>query len=142
MDTLEKYHNAELCIMLSKDRFTDRDLRIYNRPEGRSGWLNTRKEHPLGENPKVDGWLLFYDPDAPEGEPWKYYDFPFRSVNKDDDLWFAYPDREKFTKQPVWKWQNPDESISELTLKPSIGVNADDELTFHCFVENGEIEWL
>lgn len=102
-----------------------------------------KENHIVGEQPEVDGWVTFYDPDLLEqGEPFKHGTFPFRSVEK-DGAWFARPDGDKWSRSPIWEWKNPTEDPSEnLTLSPSIGLQGDGEITFHCHIRDGEIDWI
>lgn len=97
--------------------------------------------HAINPDVPVDGWVTFYDPALLEsGDAFKHGTFPFRSVEKDGP-WFARPDGEKWSRSPVWKWENPDADPHEsLTLSPSIGLG--DPLSFHCFIRDGGIEWL
>lgn len=142
MDTTEKYLDDEFYVVLAGERpdekfiYTNRGVDDIH--EG-SDIQPARDHHYIGEEPPVDGWVTFYDPDLlDEGEPFKHGTFPFRDHSK-DNLWFALPDEEKGSKHPVWKWQNPDEDPHEnLTLKPSIGMGDN----FHCWIEQGEIRWV
>jgi hypothetical protein len=103
-----------------------------------------RDTHIVGDDIPVDGWVTFYDPEKLHAlEPFKHGTFPFRSVEKDDAPWFGRPDADKWHRSPIWKWQNPDEDPHErLTLNPSIGRQDEDGITFHCYIRNGEIDWL
>lgn len=91
----------------------------------------------------IDGQVTFYYPDKVEsGDPFKYGDFPFRDADTDGP-WFMRPDADKWRRQPIWKWQNPDADPHEdLTLSPSIGRRADGDIVFHCYIRDGEIDWL
>lgn len=156
MDTAEKYLNDEFFVTMAgelppehivEQRRASMEARVEDPDDPVAEWGGpspARDHHYLGEQPPVDGWVTFYDPDLlAAGEPFKHGDFPFRSVGKDDAPWFARPDAENWSRHPIWKWQNPDADPHEsLTLSPSIGTRADDTVTFHCYIRDGSIEWL
>lgn len=157
MDTIEKYRGDKFYVVMAgerppehimKKREENMERKVNDPDDPLTGFGDigpARGEHYLGDEPPVDGWVEFYDPDKLEsGEPYKHGRFPFRSVKKGDSPWFARPDGEKRDRHPIWKWQNPDEDPHEnLTLKPSIGKrNSDGEIVFHCWIENGEIRWV
>lgn len=102
-----------------------------------------RDHHLLNEDVPIDGYVQFYNPDAGEqGEPFLFFGFPFRDHRKTDAPWAAYAEKPNGKNHPVWKWQNPEmDPHKRLTLSPSLGVGRD-ELTFHCYIRDGEIEWL
>lgn len=103
-----------------------------------------RDYHLLNQDVPIDGQVCFYYPDSLEvaGEGVWSHTFPFRDHRKDGDPWAAFPDKPEHKSHPVWKWQNPEEDPYEsLTLKPSLGVGHDG-LSFHCWVRDGEVEWL
>lgn len=100
----------------------------------------------------IDGFVEFryprYQDDQPDdfrpdesGYYWRH-SFPFRSVEKDAHPWFGNPGGGEWKRRPIWKWQNPEEPVEEATLNPSIGMPSDGEMAFHCYVRNGEIDWL
>lgn len=103
-----------------------------------------RTHHTLNEDVPIDGIVAFYFPDEMDnidGTPWSFT-FPFRDAESSTAPWFAFPDRPKWERQPVWKWTNADADPHEnLTLKPSLGIGGD-ELCFHCYIRDGEVEWL
>lgn len=153
MDTEQKYVNdADFYVRLASEREPDFVTeywrhRIDDPDDPVVGHRNEplRDHHQLNEDVPIDGIVCFYfpdrlDPDVDEG-PWSF-SFPFRDHRKGDHPWFAFPDREKWERHLVWKWQNPEGDPHEnLTLKPSLGIGRDD-LVFHCYIRNGEIEWL
>lgn len=100
--------------------------------------------HIVGDGIPVDGWITFYNPEKLRSlEPYKHGTFPFRDHRKDDSEWFGRPDADKWHRSPIWKWQNPEDPVDDITLNPSIGRRGDgDEVTFHCYIRNGEIDWL
>lgn len=129
MDTEAKYRNdAELVVEMVGDE------------DGGPPYMVVNNDVP------VDGRVsfLYRDDGNPSGRPdgkWIAATFPFRSVDKDGHPWFAFPDEPKFSRQPVWKWTNPDEDPHEsLTLSPSLGLGED--LYFHCWVRDGRIDWV
>jgi len=129
MDTEEKYLDCEFFVWTV-------DGRKHNVPEDVN--YRSRNKHSFGSMPEVDGWVMFFSREKFENdEPWKYFDFPFRSIEKDGD-WFCLPDAEKGHRFPVWKWKNPNDPIGDITLDPSLGVGD----IFHCWVKDGEIEWV
>ena len=103
-----------------------------------------RDTHAMNEDVPVDGFVTFYDPNLlASGDAFKHYSFPFRDHRKDEHPWFARPDAEKWSRNPVWKWQDPDADPHEsLTLKPSLGIQGEEGILFHCWIRTGEIEWL
>jgi hypothetical protein len=105
-----------------------------------------------GTDIPIDGLVEFryprYQEDQPDrfdldesGHFWRLT-FPYRSVEKDDEPWFGNPNGGEWSRRPIWKWQNPNDPLDEMTLSPSIGKQSDGEMDFHCYVRNGEIEWL
>lgn len=110
-------------------------------------WDELQGHHTLNEDVPIDGQVTFYFPDrlddtGADADGALSYTFPFRDHRKDDAPWEARPEAEEFSNHPVWKWENPEEDPEEnLTLSPSLGIGGDD-LTFHCFIRGGEIEWL
>lgn len=145
MDTLDIYLDDKFYVVMAGEK-PDEKFRLTSR--GMSDQAEgaivkpAREKHYLGEQPPVDGWVTFYNPDLLEqGEPFKHGTFPFRDY-RTDGLWFAKPDEDEWSKHPIWKWQNPEEDPhSNLTLKPSIG-KQDGKITFHCHIRNGEIKWI
>lgn len=139
-DTEDKYLDDEFYIALTSDHaFDEYDTIGHNLPEENPG--RGRDTHIVGEQPPVDGWVTFYDPELLEdGEPYKHGTFPFRDKNR-DGLWFARPDADEWHRSPIWKWTNFGQPLNEMTLKPSIGMGSG-ELNFHCYIRGGEIEWL
>jgi len=123
-----------------RERVEDPDSHLVGPPELK--FESASSSQRFGSNATVDGWVTFYSPKKLEQEEaFKHYTFPFRDVNKDDEPWSAFPDKENYKQHPIWKWQNPNEDPHEnLTLAPSIGVGQPTE--FHCFIRNGEIDWL
>jgi len=151
MDTEDKYLETEFYVVMAggtpPHHIQDyQDERIADPDDSTVGVDRSglRDHRALNEDVPIDGQIRFYWPDRMEPdceEGWKSFEFPFRSVEKDDAPWAAYPDKENFSQHPVWEWQNPNEDPHEkLTLKPSIGVGS--PLTFHCFVRDGEVEWI
>lgn len=138
MDTKEKYLNDKFFIcMVAEKEFDEYE---YNVPDRENCFA--RQKRMGGSMPEVDGWLTFFDPELHDnGEAYKHFSFPFRSVEK-GGLWFSFPDKDKGKKRPVWKWKNPDEPLSKVTLNPSLGIGSDGETKFHCWVKNGEVEWV
>jgi hypothetical protein len=103
-----------------------------------------RDHHVLNEDVPIDGQVAFYYPDrlSPDVDKgaWSFA-FPFRDYRKDGAPWAAFPEKPKWKRHPVWKWTNPEQDPHEhLTLKPSLGVG--EPLSFHCWIRDGEIEWL
>lgn len=156
MDTDETYLNDEFFVVMAGDlppddvvdarreshrkRIEDPDSPLVGPAEYEP---SPAKEHYAGQpDLPVDGWVTFYDPDLlAAGEPFKHGTFPFRD-HRSSESWFARPNAEKWNRGPVWKWQNPGEDPHEsLTLSPSIGLGGG-EITFHCYIRNGEIDWL
>jgi hypothetical protein len=109
-----------------------------------------RDAHVLNEDVPIDGFvhILYRDPDEPQSGRnkdgrWYAGSFPFRSANKDDAPWFAFPDKDKGKRHPVWEWQNPDEDPNEsLTLEPSIGLGSTGDWRLHVYIRDGAIDWL
>lgn len=130
MDTEEKYRNDSLLeVTLSEYA------------------ANQSDHHTLNQDVPIDGkvHLLYRDPEDPQGgrnEDGRWYagSFPLRDHRKDDHPWAAYPEEENFSQHPVWKWQNPEEDADQLTLNPSIGLGQ--PMYLHCWIKQGEIEWL
>lgn len=157
MDTAETYLNDDIYVVLAgesppeyitearaehhRKRVADPESPLVGPEEFEAS--PARDHHPMNEDVPVDGWVTFYDPEKLEaGEAFKHFEFPFRSVEKSGP-WFARPDETEWSKQPVWKWQNPDADPHEhLTLTPSLGINGDDGIVFHCYIRDGEIDWL
>lgn len=106
----------------------------------------TPEFHLLNEDVPIDGIVTFLYRD--EGNPstrddgkWKVGSFPFRDHRKDDAPWAAFPDKPNGENHPVWKWTTPEDDPHEsLTLSPSLGLGS--PMYFHCWVRNGEIQWL
>ena len=87
------------------------------------------------ETPPPDGWQ--------DGDDtyWRH-SIPFRDHRKGGP-WFGRPDGEKGQRSPVWKWQNPEESIESITLNPSYGMgDGDGGYKIHCYIRNGEVDLL
>lgn len=136
MDTDDKYRNDPLL-----------EVEL----TGESDWYDgNRSVHPLNEDVPVDGFvhILYRDPDEPDSGRdkdgrWYAGSFPFRSTEKDADPWFAFPDKPKGERHPVWEWKNPDEDPHEsITLKPSIGLGSAGDWRLHVYITDGEIEFL
>lgn len=113
---------------------------------------NPSMKNLAGTDIPIDGVVEFryprYQDDQPDefrpdedGYFWRLT-YPYRSIEKDEHPWFGRPDAEDFHRRPIWKWQNPDEPLDEMTLNPSIGKRSDGEIDFHCYIRNGEIDWL
>lgn len=134
MDTDEKYRNDSLLEVELTDPWGTMD--------------DERTTHLLNDDVPIDGYvhILYRDPDNPQSgrdEDGRWYagSFPFRDHRKDDAPWAAFPDKPKGKRHPVWKWQNPeDDPHEELTLNPSIGLG--DPTYLHCWIRDGELEWL
>lgn len=143
MDTVEKYRGDEFYVVMAGERPPEFVRRTMGQRDGIAVGRPAKERHYLGEQPPVDGWVHFYDPDLLDaGEPFRHGTFPFRDHHK-DGLWVAKPDAEKWSQHPIWKWKNPDaDPHEELTLKPSIGMQSDGETVFHCWIENGSIRWV
>lgn len=156
MDTDDKYLGDEFYVVMAGEKppqrireyYDKRTEKLVNDPDspvsGRGPPAPASHTHIVNDDVPVDGWVTFYDPEKLEAlEPYKHGTFPFRDHRKDDAPWFGRPDSEKWHRSPVWKWQNPEEDPHEdLTLNPSIGTQSDQELSFHCYIRNGEIDWL
>lgn len=146
MDTDEKYRNDAII-----------EVEMAEHIEGAH---HGRPTHMLNDDVPVDGRIhfLFRKPGEPQSGRekdgrWFTGTFPFRSAEKDDAPWFAFPDADEWERHPVWKWQNPEEVLDgdrvnpneveeTITLSPSFGLRGDDGIYFHCHVREGEIEWL
>lgn len=142
MDTHDKYLDTVIGIELAEGRHENREDRTFNVPDR---GLGASKKHRLGYDGTqvpVDGWVTFYWPDRPKHEPHMAYSFPFRDAKKDDFRWLAAPDADDWSKRPIWKWQNPEEPLFNLTLAPSLGISGNDGISFHCYIRDGEIDWL
>lgn len=109
--------------------------------------------HVLNADVPIDGQVEFHryyredeDDHVPsqthEGRPyWNVAEFPFRDHRKDDAPWAAFPEKPNFKSHPVWEWENPDADPHEsLTLSPSLGLG--EPMYFHCWVRDGEVDWL
>lgn len=155
MDTDDKYLDTEFYVTLAGERPPDyiqdgweENTRIRiddpDDPLADRGTMGRCPQtHQLNDDVPIDGQVTFYWPNKlGTGEAFIAFDFPFRSVEQDDAPWFANPDADKWSRHPVWKWQNADTDPREnLTLSPSLGIGGDD-LSFHCYIRNGEIDWL
>ena len=141
MDTDEKYLGDEFFVKMAGERGPDWYIEHMESKENVVSVGPASGNRRIGEQPPVDGWVTFYDPDLLEaGEPFKHGDIPFRDYRKTAAPWFAFPDKPAGEKHPVWKWQNPDEDPHEsLTLQPSIGLHGS---AMHCYIRDGEIDWL
>jgi hypothetical protein len=77
---------------------------------------------------------------------WIVGTIPFRDYRKDDDPWAAFPEKQKGRRQPIWKWENPDDDPENITLSPSYGRKKGEqwsgEWEIHCWIKNGDIELL
>lgn len=127
MDTEERYLDAVLRWNDDQNTQTGTDIPIDGTIEFR--YPRYQDDQPDEFRPDEDGYY------------WRLT-FPYRSVEKDSPPWLGAPERDKWSKRPIWKWQNPDEPLEQMTLEPSIGLRGDDGIRFHCYVRNGEIEWL
>lgn len=133
MDTEPKYRNDSL-------------LEVHLNGEAQNDY--PPEHHPLNDDVPIDGMitLLYRDPEEPdsgrdEDGRWKAGTFYFRDHRKDDDPWAAFPEEDNFSQHPVWKWKNPEKDPHEhITLNPSIGLGQ--PLYLHCWIKQGEIEWL
>lgn len=148
MDTEDKYLDTEFYVQMVGEAPPDFAVDYYERrindPDDSlvDYQRELRDHHQLDKNVPIDGIVAFYWPDQLEkedGTPWSF-SFPFRDNRKDDEPWFAFPDKDSPKRHPVWKWQNPEESTDNITLDPSLGVGQPP--TFHCYIRNGEIQWL
>lgn len=142
MDTESRFLDDSFYITLASDHAIDEyGKHVHGMPDDATPASN-RDTRVMGVNPPVDGRVTFYNPDKLEaGEGYKHFDFPFRDENREGD-WFGNPDEDKGRKYPVWKWENFGESLDEITLNPSLGVSPRGTTVFHCFIKDGEIEWL
>lgn len=152
MDTDEKYRDrADFYVRFAGEREPDFVADYFQRriddPDdpltGRQG-TPLRDHHLLNEDVPIDGQVTFYFPDVLDDadETGLFaFSFPFRSAEKTDAPWFARPDAEKFSRHPVWKWENPEADRDDITLSPSLGVGRE-ALVFHCFIEDGDVRWV
>lgn len=156
MDTKDEYLDDEIYVVMAgelepefiteqrkknhKRRVEDDDSAVVGPAEYEPE--PAKETQQFGSGATVDGWVTFYSPDKLDsGEAFKHYTFPFRDKSKNSDPWSAFPDKPNFKQHPIWKWENPNEGPHDnLTLSPSIGVGQ--PLEFHCYIRNGEIEWL
>lgn len=127
--------------MDTEDRFLDSVLT----------W-NPEMDTAGGTDIPIDGTVEFryprYQDDQPDefrpyenGYFWRMT-FPYRDKRRDEHPWFRFPEEEKGKRHPIWKWENADEPLDNMTLSPSIGKSNDGEMVFHCYVRDGKIEWL
>lgn len=138
MDTDEKYRESEFYVTT-----IDRGTAMV--PEGETPPPLPREQRTGEVTAPVDGWVVFYGPEKVQtDEPHLYFEFPFRSHKKDDDPWAANPSGEKFSRRPVWKWMNPEASLEDITLHPSLGVNNrdGDGYVLHAWIEDGEVRYV
>lgn len=87
-------------------------------------------EHPgtgLDEGGE-SGFLMLHNPEKDE----TYASWPFHVIPSEH--YIHGPDA------PVWKWENPDDPIADITLSPSLLLEWDDPNTFHIFIRDGEVE--
>jgi len=140
MDTEQKYRNeVEVVVELVGD---DPDPRL--EPTAPNASRTSVSEEHFGV--PVDGWvtILYRNPDKESNLPsgkWKVGSFPFRAADKDEHPWFGFPEKDAGKKQPIWKWQNPDDAAEDLTLRPSIGMGTGDPY-FHVWVNNGAVDFV
>lgn len=74
------------------------------------------------------GFLILKDPDkGMTYASWPFHVTPSQHYIHDSDV-------------HVWKWENPDEPIEDITLAPSLKLEWDDPNTFHIFIWDGEVE--
>lgn len=152
MDTESRYvEGADFYVRLAGDTEPDwvRDYKQSRIEDPDDSLVGTnddplRDHHILNEDVPIDGVVCFYYPgrldDPDESGVWSF-SFPFRDYSEDSAPWYAFPDREKGSRHPVWRWENPDrDPKASLTLSPSLGVG--DPVTFHCYIRGGEVEWL
>lgn len=75
---------------------------------------------------RTGGWLDLHNPD----EDVTYGSFP---IHEDGD------ESDHVAGRPIWKWENPDDPVEDMTLHPSIKLDWE-ENGFHIFVRDGEID--
>jgi hypothetical protein len=79
---------------------------------------------------------------------WIVATIPFRDHRKDDAPWAAFPDKQKGRRQPIWKWENPEDDPEDITLSPSYGRKKgtdgawSGEWEIHCWIKNGDLDLL
>lgn len=138
-DTRYAYREAEAAVALADGRKEGRRDREHNMPESD---ICARRNH-VRQDPsdadsviEVDGWVTYHWPERRPDEPRVAFSFPFKDIEAGEP-WHAAPDR------PIWKWENPGDPLSNITLSPSLGVrDHTGETVFHCFLKEGETKWL
>lgn len=131
--------------MQSDSRFEEVVVQVFMAGKHGGDRPNT---HPLNEAVPIDGFIELrypredepFDPET-DGQYWRL-SWPFRD-HREDGLWFARPDGEKWERSPVWEWENPEEPVENITLSPSYGMKNDDgSWHIHCYIRDGEVELL
>ena len=138
MQSDEKYRGATVDVELADEVAADE-------PE-RAEFLRSHFGVP------TDGIVaILYEQDEESNRDdgrWIAGTIPFRD-HRTDGPWFAFPDKPKGRKQPIWEWTNPEEPVENITLAPSFGRHegTDDdpwggEWEIHCWIRNGEVDLL
>ena len=134
MQSKPEYQHAIVVVDLAEKHGGDApDFLVVNEDVPTDGVVDLR--YPR-ETPPPDGW------DETHGEFWRH-SIPFRDHRKDGP-WFGWPENDQWHRQPVWKWQNPDEPTENITLNPSYGMRdtENDRWEIHCYIRNGEVDLL
>ena len=134
MQSSDEYRHAIVLVdMAHKHGGSAPDTMVINDDVPINGIVDLR--YPR-ETPPPDGWQ---DGD----ETYWRHSIPFRDHRKDGP-WFGRPDGEKWQRSPVWKWQNPEKSIENITLNPSYGMRDSENggYKIHCYIRDGEVELL
>lgn len=146
MDTEDKYLDDEFYVVMAGERPPERHrLTSRGSDDINEGAIQrpARDTHILGKKPPVDGWVTFFNPELLQKEkPYKHGTFPFRKEGT-EGKWFAFPEGDEWNRHPIWKWKTSNGDRENITLRPSIGMrNSDRDITFHCYITDGEIKWL
>jgi hypothetical protein len=89
------------------------------------------------ETPPPDGW------EDGDDTYWRH-SIPFRNHRRDGHPWFGRPDADEWSRCPVWKWLNPNETVENITLSPSYGMRDSENggYKIHCYIHDGEADLL
>lgn len=75
----------------------------------------------------LGGWLVLVNPE----KEIDYASWPFSVPSERDQI----PDANE------WDWKNPDDSLEDITLSPSLKLEWDDDkYPFHIFIRGGDVD--
>lgn len=77
------------------------------------------------DNGGESGFLMLHNPESGDD----YASWPFHT----------HPNEHYMSDTNVWKWENPNEKLENITLSPSLVLEWGEPNTFHIYIKDGEV---